>query len=396
MPTPTTSLLRADIGSSTVLARAGEHRCHLWVLDESSSALWDVLHRVGVDRDIVTRELARNFGMTVEAAGSYLSQLDDSWRAAGLLETDGDSVAEPPPPPVPMFEDPRHVQPQPDAWWLTVADRRVVVEVDDDELRTVLQPLFSQLADDDTDHRRDAIADEVALSGSTTGWQLRINGVETGSGHDGEAALVFLLEQLSYLGCRTRERLFVIHGAGLISPDGRGLLMTAPGGSGKSTLAIALEAEGFQLLNDDLVPIRMDGAALGLGLPACLKQGSWPVLARLRPDLAQAITVHRYERPVRFLVSPRNHPTTRSVMPSRLVFPSYQPEAAPTCTPVSAEQALCRLIESGAGIGNPTQQNLEALCRWVSAIPAYALTYPDLDAGLSLVRRVMDNHTPAS
>ncbi len=44
---------------------------------------------------------------------------------------------------------------------------------------------------------------------------------------------------------------FTLHGAGLIAPDGDGVLVIGPSGSGKSTLALGLIRHGWRYLSDD-------------------------------------------------------------------------------------------------------------------------------------------------
>jgi len=53
---------------------------------------------------------------------------------------------------------------------------------------------------------------------------------------------------------------------------------------------------------------------------------------------------------------------------------------------------LQRVVEADAVIRDLTQEKLEAIVRWASSAPAYALTYPDLQSGLELVRVITSNH----
>ncbi|MFB1490469.1 MULTISPECIES: PqqD family protein [unclassified Thiocapsa] len=170
-------------------------------------------------------------------------------------------------------------------------------------------------------------------------WRLARDGdtVERGRGLD--TALLATLTALSHLGCRPAEQLIVLHGAGLVAPDGQGLLLVAPDGSGKTTLAAALNAAGFALLSDDVVPVTPAGDLLGLNLPLCLKPGSWPMLTPFRPDLEQAPVVARFGQRVRF-VPARGPAVTGPVRPVCLLLPRYAPEAAACVAPLSPVQAL--------------------------------------------------------
>jgi hypothetical protein len=122
-----------------------------------------------------------------------------------------------------------------------------------------------------------------------------------------------------------------------------------------------------------------EGELLGLGLPLCLKAGSWPVLAAPRPELAQAPTVQRYGQPVRYLPA-RTPAAGRRVRPARLVLSRWRPEAPLQAVPLTPEQALHGLLEAEAVIRDLTQTKLSSLARWIEGLPAWRLTYPDLDA----------------
>ncbi len=99
------------------------------------------------------------------------------------------------------------------------------------------------------------------------------------------------------------SRLLVLHAAGL-SQSGRGVLLIGQGGAGKTTLAAALNAEGFGLLGDDVIPVNLDGQLVGIGMSLCLKSGSWPILASRLPNLDHAPLIERFGQQVRFSPPP--------------------------------------------------------------------------------------------
>jgi hypothetical protein len=138
-----------------------------------------------------------------------------------------------------------------------------------------------------------------------------------------------------------------------------------------------MNAAGFALLSDDVVPVTLAGELLGLNLPLCLKPGSWPVLTPDRPDLEQAPLVERFGWRVR-LVPARSPAVTRPVCPLCVLLPRYAPAEAAQVAPLSPVQALQGIISAEAVIRDLTQEKLDGLARWVEALPAFALTYPDL------------------
>ena len=142
------------------------------------------------------------------------------------------------------------------------------------------------------------------------------------------------------------------------------------------------------LLGDDVVPVTPDGRLVGLGLPLCVKPGSFPVLAALRPDLEGAAPLRRLGQPVRLLppVGPR---VAHAVEPALRLFPSHRPGEAPRFEPLDPAQVLRGVVEAEAVIRDLTQAKLEALALWVAAGPAYSVTFPDLETGLEQVRRLV-------
>ena len=232
------------------------------------------------------------------------------------------------------------------------------------------------------------IAHCLHLAGGITDWTLWQDGILAATGQSRDEALVMTVRTLVESGCRLSERMMVIHGAGLALDDRRGLLLIAPGGSGKTTLAAALNAAGYGLLSDDVVPVTPDGELVGLGMPHCLKAGSWPVLSSRRPDLAAVASVQRYGQPVRYL-PPCGQRVEGLLRTGLLLFPRYQPGSTAGIVALTPEEVLQGVVEAEAVIRDLTQEKLEAIARWASSAPAYALTYPDLESGLELVREVV-------
>lgn len=377
-------MLQTPLGASRLLAHPGDRR--LYLLDPPATVLWD-LHASGLNAAALAELLVARFGLAAATAHAQVEGLIAGWRQAGLLDAGavapGWRLGDPTDPASLLL----HPIPAPaGAWGLRVADRTVGFGCDNPCFARTLEPWLAPLRTDPTavgpvDHL-------LRLSGSPAAWRLDLDEVTRTAGNAPDGALVATLKALIDVVCRPAERLIVLHGAGLVAPDGRGLLLIAPGGSGKTTLAAALDTAGYGLLSDDVVPVTPDGKLLGLGLPLCLKSGSWPVLAAHRPDLDQAPVIQRYGQMVRFL-PPHTPAPARSVTPARLLLTRYRPGAKPQTTPVTPEQALQGILTAEAVLRDLTQAKLEALARWVSIIPAYTLTYPDIDSGLALVQAIL-------
>ncbi|MFZ1642588.1 MAG: hypothetical protein WAV07_14385, partial [Candidatus Contendobacter sp.] len=265
------------------------------------------------------------------------------------------------------------------AWTLRLADRWIALTVDDPELAALLERITRHLWNETAA----PLAARLRLAGTAADWQLCVDGVAVAAGDTLDEAVARTLSELVAAGCATAQRLLVLHAAG-VGRDGQGLLLIGPGGAGKTTLAAALNASGWDLLSDDVIPVTPEGQLLGLGLSLCLKAGSWPVLVPWLPDLDHAPLIERAGRPVRF--PPPPGPIHRGPLPTAaFLFPRYQPDRAAALEALDPVRVLQGLIEAQSVIAELTQDKLLALTRWIGSAPAFALTYPDLESALAMI-----------
>jgi hypothetical protein len=381
-------LLVASLGQSSVFTRPGERQ--LWVLGEDEALLWE-LHSLALNATDTATLLAQRFGLSPSQAQSMFDKHLRKWRSVGLLQ-DADAGKECPEvaPWEELIQFPPAVATDLKAsdLLLSVAQRTIILRLGDEALHMRIAPLIAHLCVSGFGWDQVSAVDLIEHTGEASNWQLLVNGATMMDGQGQDEAVVSILKLLSDIGSRTAERLLVVHGAGLVSPTGQCFLMAATGGAGKTTLAVALEAEGYRLLSDDVVPIDREGAAVRLGLPACIKSGSWDVLQPYRPDLAAVVETSRFGQLVRYL--PPRHPVASKHLPPRLLlFPSYRPDQESAFQWLSPEEALQRLVAAGAVIRDLTQKKLEDLSRWVSSMPAYAIQYPSLVSGTALVQTLL-------
>ena len=380
-------ILQAKLGIGLVLAQQGGGSVHL--LNASASELWQ-LYQVSddeVDVRPLIQKLIVDYGLSKEVASSHVEALLLHWQQNGLVK----ASLEQPETSFAKVRDWVVVPAFPDtvrSMTITVklADLCFGLFVEDAQLTQRLTILLSSVLVIDTER----LAHHLVLTGNAIQWVLSINEQPEATGQGLENALTNVLHTLIDLACQAEERLLVIHGAGLRLTDDCGLLLIAPGGSGKTTLATALNAQGYGLLSDDVVPVTMTGKLLGLRTPICLKSGSWPIVTPYRPDLGSTECLVRYGQTVRYL-PPLGNSNSGSIPLGLLLFPCYQPGSVPHCKALSPEEAFQYIIEAEAVIRNLTQAKLDALANWVSSVPAYALSYPDLDSALALVQQQVDH-----
>ncbi|MEI6544208.1 MAG: PqqD family peptide modification chaperone [Methylococcales bacterium] len=380
-------ILQTKLGTGLVLAQPGGDSVHL--LNGSAAELWQ-LYQISddeVDAQSLIQKLIVDYGLSKEVASSHVEALLLDWQQNGLVKA---SLEQPYNPfvherdwvVVPAFPDTVR------SMTLTVklADLCFGLDIEDAQLTQRFKVLLSSVLVVDSER----LAHQLVLTGNAIQWVLSINEQPEATGQGLENALTNVLHTLIDLACQAEERLLVIHGAGLRLPNNRGLLLIAPGGSGKTTLATALNAQGYGLLSDDVVPVTMMGELLGLGTPICLKSGSWPIITPYRPDITSTQSLERYDQTVRYL-PPLGNGHDDPIPLGLLLFPSYQPGSVSHCKALSPEEAFQYIIEAEAVIRNLTQAKLDALANWVSSVPAYALSYPDLDSALALVQQQVDH-----
>ncbi len=385
--------------TSRLLVTPQDRRWH--VLDALGAELLQLQHQ-GYSMEALANLVANEFGLPPEAAAARAQSYWQLWRDAGLLHTPAQAGGATPAASqasqawqLDQPNDPTWPAPQPRprpllAQHVQVADRHIALHCPDPALQARLHVALGPPA-----NTTSSTVDHVlALCGTANAWQLTLEGATLTEGSTPDQALVATLGTLVELGCRPAERLLVVHGAGVVGADGTGTLLVARGGSGKTTLAAALDAAGYPLLSDDVVPTTLAGQLLGLGLPLCLKPGSWPVLAPARPDIARHPPLQRLGQTVRYL--PPRHPAAGAAVPAaRILLTRYAPGQAASCESVSPEAALQALVEAECVWRNITQAKVTALANWLNHVPAYRLHYPSLAAGLQQVQALAGGPPPA-
>jgi len=180
----------------------------------------------------------------------------------------------------------------------------------------------------------------------------------------------------------------ILHASG-ISLGGDGVVMAAFSGSGKTTLASGLIASGGKLISDDLLPLCADGECLApLPFSISVKSGSWPIVGDLFPALQGSAIFGNRNLQIRYFWPGDAHAEKNPVPARLIVLPRWDREAKAGATALSPNDAVALLIETGTRLADG-EGALAAFARFGESVPVYAITYPDLDAGIGLVKALL-------
>jgi hypothetical protein len=204
------------------------------------------------------------------------------------------------------------------------------------------------------------------------------------------AARWAMVRQLVSVGTH-RSWLALLHAGAVATPAG-GLLLSGDSGAGKSSLLAGLVHAGFPLVADDIVPLEeRSGLVWPVRLAISIKNGSWPVIGSLFPELADAPVISFGGRAMRFL-----WPNTRAVAAdsagypaAAVLFPRYLKDAPAELTRFDPAQSLILLGEGGSLLPT-TDSGLTEFPAWWGRLPAYRLSYGRLEEAAAAVRALTE------
>lgn len=374
----------AAFGEGLILSNGDRRELH--VLNRTAVELWNVCcgMEVGSPLSRCKAYLQNTYELDESEAEGHASTMLRKWMEADLLHENeaGSSIDEQ----NDWLSSPdRPLNPlQPGQIGFDVGSCPLALEVFDSSLRQSIQThLCSLLGTEAKRHRH-----VIRISGKAERWLLSIDGSEVYCGTTADEAVVSVINQSLYLAFRAVDNLMVVHGAGVATQDGRGALLIAPSGSGKTTLAAALNVKGYALLNDDVVPVDLNGRVRSLSSPMCIKRGSWDVLARYRPDLKAIPEVLRFGHRVRLLAPVGEQPQNPSDC-GVILFPKYAPDLSASYARITPNQTLQKLVAARPLLRMMDQDRLTALANWIESIPAYSFTFPTVESGVEIVDTLM-------
>lgn len=190
-----------------------------------------------------------------------------------------------------------------------------------------------------------------------------------------------------------RAWLGVLHAATVVPRGGGAVAIAGLSGAGKTTLAGATIAAGACLLSDDATPIEA-GSRLAWPLPLAMgvKRGSWPVFAALFEEFSRVEPVRFGNAAICYFPAPRVvRDEGRPV--AAILFPKWVAGAPLQAERLRPRETL-RLLAGSGTIPSEQEEHLADLLGWIETVPAWRLSYGDLDEAVSFVQAIAAGRQP--
>ncbi|MBW1786986.1 MAG: hypothetical protein JRK53_10290 [Deltaproteobacteria bacterium] len=195
------------------------------------------------------------------------------------------------------------------------------------------------------------------------------------------------------LWCHDRD-MEVVH-AGLVSRQGRGVLLAGMGGAGKSTVALACLCRGWTFLSDDYVAVEKAPGGSFIGHSLYSSSHLAPDHLPRFPHLAKhALRGHTPKEDKCLIYLGRIFPDllARSVPIRAIALPTVKEmEGARICSVSKAEAFLALAPSSMAMLPLPAKKKMDRMAALVERVPCFRLEMgPDLDAIPSAVNKIIE------
>jgi hypothetical protein len=183
----------------------------------------------------------------------------------------------------------------------------------------------------------------------------------------------------------------MVHAGVVATADGRAVVLPAPQESGKTTLTAGLVRRGLRYLSDEAAALDpATGQVDPYPKALSIEEGSWAVLADLRPDLPsdlERFAARQWHVDPRWIRPDAIHEGPAA--PDLIILPRYEAGAATTLEPISPAEAVAAMAEEAFVLGHHGQAGLEALGRLATSSRCYRLLNGDLDEAVDAVLSVV-------
>jgi Coenzyme PQQ synthesis protein D (PqqD) len=357
-----------------VLARPDVHS--LFILNRTAAALWSYIES-GCSYTEAASRFADEYCIPLAKAQQDLDATLDAW-SHHLLRPVADS---------PVLSS--NALALPAVWHSTetycINGRGIRVSVNGQELGEEISPRLESLQSADIGEP------DLEFYVWSEGGRVHLwhSGELVSSEENPNAIRAILLQEMVRRTERGREWLGILH-AGACGNDDHCVLLAGASYSGKTTLSAALMGSGLKLYCDDSAAIgKYNYAVSPMPFRMMVREGSWQVLAARFPELISSPAFERYGQQVRFLSPGPAQVATSATVARSLFFISYSPGEKISLRPILPIEALIRLRDSGFWVRHERAE-ISHFLGWLQGLPAFVLTYSDLDEAVKKIREAAD------
>ena len=184
-----------------------------------------------------------------------------------------------------------------------------------------------------------------------------------------------------------KEWLGVFH-ASAVSDGKKSILFLGDSGNGKSTSLALLQANGFNCLADDFVPVTaLDSEVYSFPAAISIKRNSLQTLLPFYPELetGSEYDLTSLNKIVRYL-APKN-PDFKAHLPCEsVVFIKYEKDSGLQVSSISKIDAFQQLVPDSWL--SPIKENAAIFLDWFESLNCYQITYSDNEKMIGKVREL--------
>ena len=185
------------------------------------------------------------------------------------------------------------------------------------------------------------------------------------------------------------EWMGVFH-ASAVNYNDENILILGDSGNGKSTSLALLQAQGFQCIADDFVPIDQTHDLYSFPAGISIKKNALPVLLEMYPELETSAEYHyeRLNKTVRYL-PPQNIDYSKAAPCKALVFIKYDESVDLEISEMSKLKAFEHLVPD-SWISS-SSKNAASFLDWFEKMPCYQLTYSNNELMYTAIKRIFED-----
>lgn len=187
----------------------------------------------------------------------------------------------------------------------------------------------------------------------------------------------------------TYNRHLLFHAATIADAQGNAILMPGLSGSGKSTLGAAMGFREWRFLGDEFGVFNADDQSfIAMPRPISLKNASIDVMKAWASDGRFSRTFKDTPKGTMAYLQPPAGTLAPPLTPARMsmaIFPRYVENERPAARRLRGAEAAIELTNACVNFSRVGRPAFEQIMIWANTIPVYRVSYPSLDAAVSMV-----------